>query len=207
MQGRQNFLSLVGGLSQSRVIKEYIKKTYPHLEIFHPHESDLAVVRGAVQFGLDPNIVTARVSRYTYGIAVFEDFNEEKHDGDKKERRGKKYVCKDVFSRKLTRGESVTIGKSVIKINVYETFDTPERKDKQKDPLTVTIYKSKEKEVKYTTDEGCNELCKLKIDAPKDGWPENVMGYVKLEVSKTELIATFSSENATDEKTCRFEFM
>ena len=90
---------LVGGLSESDYIREAIEAKYKsQYKIYKPPKSDLAVLRGAVLFGLNPEIIESRVSRYTYGIAVFEDFDPKRHDESKRVKRNGKYVCKDCFS-------------------------------------------------------------------------------------------------------------
>ena len=39
----------------------------------------LAILRGAVQFGLDPSVVTVRRSRLTYGVGVLNRWQEGVH--------------------------------------------------------------------------------------------------------------------------------
>ena len=198
-------LILVGGLSESNVIREFVQKSFAkRFTILQPPESDLAVLRGAVKFGLDPEIVTARISRYTYGIARFEDFDPAFHNDKKKVLRGDKLVCKDVFSKKFTIGDSVKIGTKVC-FGVKDTFNN--REEKKRNPLTVPIYKSTKTNPKYTDEDGSEELCKIIIPAPPRGWPDKVYGEVTFEVGRTELVATFKDKSDGRVRDCKFEFM
>ncbi|OZJ06414.1 hypothetical protein BZG36_00543 [Bifiguratus adelaidae] len=61
---------LVGGFGQSNYLFRRVEETFGSRvgKIGVPPRGELAVVRGAVYFGLHPNVVTERVSRRTYGI-------------------------------------------------------------------------------------------------------------------------------------------
>ncbi|KAI9271873.1 hypothetical protein BDA99DRAFT_602596 [Phascolomyces articulosus] len=67
-----NFLFLVGGFGSSRYLYERIRSVFQGTkvkQIVCPAErAALAVVRGAVYYGMNPRIVVSRISRRTYGI-------------------------------------------------------------------------------------------------------------------------------------------
>ena len=196
---------LVGGLSESNVIRAAVEGKYkPRYSIYNPHDADLAVLKGAVLFGLNPKIVISRVSRFTYGIRVFKEFESGRHDEGKLVERNGKDMCKDCFSRKFTINEHVTVG-SVTEFHVYDTFLY--REDKRHNPISIEIYISQQEDPTYTTDPECRKLCSVIIE-PIDGeWPITVKGVVTFEVSNTELIAVFRDINTQRTAKCKFDFM
>lgn len=69
---------LVGGFGSSNYLYNCVQKAFKDRvkQILHPPRAELAVVRGAVEFGLNPKAVTSRVSRRTYGINAGLPFDE-----------------------------------------------------------------------------------------------------------------------------------
>ncbi|KAI9270319.1 hypothetical protein EDC94DRAFT_535585 [Helicostylum pulchrum] len=109
---------LVGGFGQSnylfkRVADAFAKKVG---KVYVPPRGELAVVRGAVYFGLSPQTVTERISRRTYGIEtrmLFEnefDLPEFAVIGTD----GKKY-CRQRFNAYVCKGQSVKVNECVSK--------------------------------------------------------------------------------------------
>lgn len=109
---------LVGGFGQSeylrrRVIDEFSRRVG---FIGVPPRGELAVVRGAVYFGLNPRMVTERVSRRTYGVEtrmVFDarqDPQENCIQGD-----GGRLFCKQRFSTYVQKGQRVKVDECVSK--------------------------------------------------------------------------------------------
>ncbi|KAL0080402.1 hypothetical protein J3Q64DRAFT_1838516 [Phycomyces blakesleeanus] len=68
---------LVGGFGQSKYLQERVKETFESKIglIAMPARGELAVVRGAVIFGLSPGRVSHRVARRTYGLAMDSPFD------------------------------------------------------------------------------------------------------------------------------------
>ncbi|KAF9583955.1 hypothetical protein BGW38_008033 [Lunasporangiospora selenospora] len=67
---------LVGGFGSSDYLLRRVRKAFGHViyQINVPPRPDMAVVRGAVHAGLNPRVVTARVSRQWYGMTLFSEF-------------------------------------------------------------------------------------------------------------------------------------
>ena len=70
----------------------------------------LAILRGAVQFGLDPTVVTVRRSRLTYGVGVLNRFDKNTHPQDKRVVAAGSEWCADVLDRFVCVDESVAVG-------------------------------------------------------------------------------------------------
>ncbi|KAI9271874.1 hypothetical protein BDA99DRAFT_569638 [Phascolomyces articulosus] len=81
--GRLNFLFLVGGFGSSKYLYERVCRVFEGTnvnQIICPAErAALAVVRGAVYYGIRPETVVSRVSRRTYGIRTNADYDETFH--------------------------------------------------------------------------------------------------------------------------------
>ncbi|KAL5012666.1 hypothetical protein ScPMuIL_011217 [Solemya velum] len=88
---------LVGGFSQSPYVHRILSNRFIHLNVIVPPDPELSVLKGAVLYGHDPNIVTQRVCRRTYGIALHEEFIKGEHRDDKRVVIDGATLCKDIF--------------------------------------------------------------------------------------------------------------
>ena len=70
----------------------------------------LAILRGAVQFGLDPTVVTVRRSRLSYGVGVLNKFDKNVHPIEKRVVAAGCEWCADVLDRFVDVDESVAVG-------------------------------------------------------------------------------------------------
>ncbi|XP_045176740.1 heat shock 70 kDa protein 12A-like [Mercenaria mercenaria] len=61
---------LVGGFGECQLVQENLRSQLQNKTVIVPNEAGLAVLKGAVRFGHLPNIVSSRVMKYTYGVAV-----------------------------------------------------------------------------------------------------------------------------------------
>ena len=124
------------------MIKEEMNKTYTNLEHYRSTFPSTAIVRGAVIFGFNPYIIKSRISKYTIGIGVKEEWDESLHGNrqdlkffDEEEN---KYFCHNCFS-------PIIYQKEKIEINDKKSAEYIIRKDIS----SVTFYKTNFLEVKY----------------------------------------------------------
>lgn len=109
---------LVGGFGQSNYLFRRVEEVFANRVgmIGVPPRGELAVVRGAVYFGLNPQIVTERVSRRTYGVETRMLFNK---DLDPPEYSvvgvDQKTYCRQRFSVYVQKGQSVRVDECVSK--------------------------------------------------------------------------------------------
>ncbi|KAI9300891.1 hypothetical protein BJ944DRAFT_170069 [Cunninghamella echinulata] len=71
LSGKQlSYLLLVGGFGSSRYLYQCVQQAFSNRvrHILCPNLAEMAIVRGAVYFGLNPRSITSRISRRTYGI-------------------------------------------------------------------------------------------------------------------------------------------
>ncbi|ORE05092.1 hypothetical protein BCV72DRAFT_250807 [Rhizopus microsporus var. microsporus] len=75
---RVSCIFLVGGFGSSNYLFQRVQETFQDRvkQILCPPRAAMAVVRGAVYFGLNPRLITSRVSRRTYGINAGLPFDE-----------------------------------------------------------------------------------------------------------------------------------
>ena len=162
---------LVGGFGGCKFVSQKIEEAigqYGNIPIVCPEQPDLAVVKGAVMWRKDPNIIQSRVADATYGIATDSVFNPAIHDRhyqylDKED--GKKR-CHSVFNVFVLKGE-------VIKDEVYKTTIIPRYQSYTQQ--CIPIYCTTDDGVQYTRDKkGKLIVCKigeLVLDTPN---PHNI---------------------------------
>ncbi|CAO3672592.1 unnamed protein product [Rhizopus stolonifer] len=109
---------LVGGFGQSNYLFRRVEEEFASQVgmIGVPPRGELAVVRGAVYFGLSPQVVTERVSRRTYGVETRMLFQD---DLDPPEYSvmgvdGKRY-CRQRFSVYVQKGQSIKVDECISK--------------------------------------------------------------------------------------------
>ncbi|KAL0094255.1 hypothetical protein F4703DRAFT_1787960 [Phycomyces blakesleeanus] len=147
---------LVGGFGQSRYLGRRVKEIFkPKVgSIYVPSRGEMAVVRGAVMFGMDPNKVTHRILRRTYGLRCGSIFDALRDPPEKK------YIdydgvtrCHDRFSIFATKGESMAVNKCVS--NEYFVFyPGPFNSD-------LFAYDFDGSSPRYTTDLGVRKVAKF----------------------------------------------
>ena len=110
-------LILVGGFGNSSYLKAELERRVAqhNIPIVVPHDADLAVLKGAVMFGLNTKTITSRMMKHTYGVAMEPKFNPSKHKASKKVIRNGTEFCGDVFQEYVKRGISKNVGESITK--------------------------------------------------------------------------------------------
>ena len=71
----------MGGYCSNEIMISLIKKGVNHKikNFLQPSKPCLAIMEGAVLFGINPNIINTRISRFTIGQGTRSQWNEEKH--------------------------------------------------------------------------------------------------------------------------------
>ena len=67
---------MVGGLSNSPIVVQEVKKHASSIPVIVPENPELSVVQGAVMFGWKPDMFKSRKSKRSYGTLVIRDFLE-----------------------------------------------------------------------------------------------------------------------------------
>lgn len=174
---------LVGGFAESLMLQSAIRDAFKNKNVIIPREADLAVLKGAVICGHEPEKISGRVCRYTYGVDKVTKFDSTKHPHSKKILRNDIEYCDDIFSIHVRVGQIVEIGEPQVKITY--TVINPNQT-----AIEFNIYTSHNKEPTYVTDEGCTRLGTFTIDMPdtSKGIDREVDTYMTF--SGTEIVVT-----------------
>jgi hypothetical protein len=150
---------MVGGFSECELVQDAIRdKIGTSIKLIIPEEAGLAVLKGAVLFGLEPKIVSRRIARLTYGIQSWPEWDADLHPVTKKVDLNGQKRCKDVFFKYITRGDSIDTGHAVSQ--VFQALNPEET------TLECTVYTSTDTNPRYTTDPTCQRLGIVTIQLP-----------------------------------------
>jgi hypothetical protein len=56
---------MVGGFSESPMLRNAVETAFPNRTLIIPEEAGLAVLKGAVLFGFEPRIISTRICKAT----------------------------------------------------------------------------------------------------------------------------------------------
>ncbi|KAL3841762.1 hypothetical protein ACJMK2_019864 [Sinanodonta woodiana] len=150
---------MVGGFSESDILQKAIREHFPSKRVITPFEAGLVVLKGAVVFGHDPNIMRSRVCKYTYGVETTQMFNPIRHPLDKVVlMNGMPYIV-DLFDKHVEIGQTVHCGESQASRTYIPLYDY------QQD-VAVVVYASSKKSPMYVTDESCQKLGEIMVHSP-----------------------------------------
>lgn len=181
---------LVGGFSNSDIVQNIVKKTFPNLKVIIPDESELAVLKGAVIYGKFKRIVEMRICKYTYGVASNRYAREDDPDNKLKCIMGKHYICTDVFEKLISIGDQVSVNETIER--EFRPFVSTGNK------IDLYIYRSRTPEPPEFVNND-NKDCELTAILNVD-MPENVGGVEKavtilMQFGQTEIL--FSAKDKT----------
>ncbi|CAO3608889.1 unnamed protein product [Cunninghamella blakesleeana] len=68
--GRLSYIILVGGFGTSKYLHQRVEQEFKRNDrlVLTPNSAEMAIVHGAVYYGLDPKSITARITKRAYGI-------------------------------------------------------------------------------------------------------------------------------------------
>lgn len=173
---------LVGGYSESPMLQETFRSEFKGKQIIIPQDCNLAVMKGAVLFGFNPQHISARILRYSYGVECEKRFDSNKHPEERRytDKEGVER-CKQVFSQIIAKDTKVpSTGKAVTRIG-HPLF-------KNQMHFTLRIYFT-DKDNPIVVDESFQQLGTLHVAAPdhiKEKWKAEevfVFGLTEIKVS------------------------
>lgn len=155
------YLFLVGGFSESQILQSAVRKAFEsQVKVIIPQGVQLAILRGAVLFGLDPTVINIRRSRLTYGIGVLNKFIHGKHPRSKYIVQDGLEWCADVFDKFVLVDQSLGLGDCVTRS--YTPAKCGQRS------TVLHIYSSERDDVRYITDHGVQRCATLVLDLDSD---------------------------------------
>lgn len=156
---------LTGGLPKSEIVVQKFKEKFPKFKIIIPKDPDLAVLKGAVWFGLKSRCIFKDIkpwvkeqkSPMTYGFNTMKEFK----DGDPEEKKitvdGQNY-CVDCFEKIITRDEFIELGKPIER-TLYVVSS-------EKKEIVLLFFMSDEEKPQYVTEPSCKCIGKLTVHTP-----------------------------------------
>lgn len=94
---------MVGGFSESDFLQRKIKDSFEKLQSGDSPRMRISCTERRVLYGHDPDIIAARVVKYTYGVDVNSRFIEDKHPESKKKLINGIEYCTDKFDIHVNR--------------------------------------------------------------------------------------------------------
>ncbi|XP_060563670.1 heat shock 70 kDa protein 12B-like [Ruditapes philippinarum] len=154
-----NSIILVGGFAESSYVMQNVRESLRsrNIPVVRPQLPELAVLNGAVLFGQNEKIVTSRVMRHTYGIAMTMEFVPNKHKADEKYELDNMIMANNVFRKHVTIGQTVQISEWISSKEYY-----PENERDLK--TTVFVFTSDSEDPVHTTEEGCKYIGQVDVD-------------------------------------------
>lgn len=149
---------MVGGFSECELLQSRIRNSFPSCTVVIPQECGLAVLKGAVLFGHDPDIIAARMVKYTYGVRTNTAFIKDKHPESKKKLRNGKEYCTDKFDIFVNQGKLIHCNEEIEKtyFPIYEDQTS----------VGLGVFASNTVEPQYTDDKGCKKIGYLTVPMP-----------------------------------------
>ena len=98
---------MVGGYSDSPILKKAMKSSFPHVNFITPADAVSVILKGAVMFGHDPDAIKGRVLKYTYGICATVPFEKGVHPESNKIINDRGEWCDNAFKVYAERNKEV----------------------------------------------------------------------------------------------------
>ncbi|XP_052267240.1 heat shock 70 kDa protein 12B-like isoform X2 [Dreissena polymorpha] len=183
----------VGGFAKSGYVVDALRNGLIRKEIpvLRPEDTEIAVVKGAVLFGHKEHVIYSRIMPYTYGVACVMDFNT-RHRKEHKYYDGKKFVAKNCFSKHVTRGQTVELGKWIDHKKYYPDSDSQLY-------ITIHVFASDKIDPTHTDEEGCKFVGKFDVKFPQSSSVDNKTRAVQvaLQFGDTELQVKATNHDGT----------
>lgn len=180
---------LVGGFGECSIVQQAVKSAYPDKIVIVPEEASLAVLKGAILFRYQLNLISSRVTRCSYGAEIVRPFSET-DDRKRLVYKDRMPYCEKVFHCFMKANTSIPVG-----MKVRQTYTTSE--EYQSAHRLPIFYTYKENEV-FTDEEDCIKLGELWVDIPDPSKHLRVV-YVTFSFGETELyVSAIDKESGKD---------
>lgn len=158
VEGVNRFL-LVGGFSESPMVRHAIKTNFPEKRLIIPQDAGLAVLKGAVLFGHRPKTIKSRVIKYSYGVKTTPIFDPKSHDPKRKCKINEIDRCQNVFSSFMRSGTVVELNHEVEK--KYQTNEAYQR------TVPLDLFFTIKEDPRYIDESCVQKLWNMEINIPE----------------------------------------
>lgn len=193
---------MVGGFSESAMLQEKVEKTFPRsrFRLIIPEEAGLAVLKGAVLFGHNPKMITARVCKYSYGIRAYKHFEPGLDRPEKRLMQGELVLCKDYFSKHATVGEEYKTEEKVYTQEYVPSNDSGSE-------MQVWVYTSPRRHPLYVDEDGSKKIGEIIVPL-HNAASKDTPFVIQFEFGNTELnVCVKESKTGKPIKEAKFDLL
>lgn len=191
---------MVGGFSESQILQDKLRRAFPDKRFIIPEEAGLAVLKGAVIFGHNPQMITSRVCKYSYGIQAFKHFEPALDPISKRVFAFNTALCKDHFSKHAEVGQEFQPGEMVGSQEYVPS-------EQGNTTLRLSVYISPRRYPCYTDEENCRKIGEMnvKLMDNSDGIDKPVV--VQFVFGNTEIGIVAKEKKTGKETSAHFDFL
>ena len=157
----------VGGYCYNEILIQLIKNGLNKITTYlQPSNPSLAIMEGAVLFGIEPSTINVRKAKYTIGIKCDMEWNDEKHSEKGKkyfDEENQKFYCEDCFFKFVEINQSLKYGEEISHIPFISSRN---KFNSKKVILIIKFFKTKKSNPIFISEEGIIEMgeCRLKFE-------------------------------------------
>ena len=190
---------MVGGFSESQMIQTVVRESCETAKVVIPDDAGLAVLKGAVLFGYEPNTLCARICRYNYGISCLLPFEGNNDKYEYRQQNGKgQYFCRYRFQPYVKEDEEIRLGEEQ-----FSNKLTPLYADQRN--MVVPVFASHGNVPRYVLD--CKEVGKLLLDIPDTSLGMEREYEIRMEFGYTESRVTAIDSETKEKLSAKFDFL
>ena len=152
----------VGGYCYNEIVVNLIKNNLKKIKVcLQPSNPSLAIMEGAVLFGIEPSSISIRKAKYTIGKKSAIPWNDKKHSGKGEKfyvESMKAWFCKDCFEKFIEKDQNIKYEESISHENLVAGV-------KGAKVLRLEFYKTLKTNPIFILEEGVIKIgeCKLEI--------------------------------------------
>ena len=196
-------LYMVGSFSNSNYFIESVRRkthgSVPRENIINPPDSSVAIVKGAVMYGINPSIIQERVASKSYGVCVLEKFDSTVHSEAKAVFCNNVKWSTDVYDEFLQCGQRVRNSGEPITKRYFPV--EPEQRS-----MCIQVY-SAPKAIKYVDDRGSKHMANIMVQMPDvTGGVEREV-FVEIEFDGPEIHVVARDETTGESYDASLDFM
>ncbi|XP_076120584.1 heat shock 70 kDa protein 12A-like [Alosa pseudoharengus] len=194
------YILLVGGYAQCKLLRKHITKEFGRrCTVLCPVEPQVAILKGAVLFGLKPKVIESRVSTRTYGIMESEHFNPSRHSRSKVHYNKDRIEYCNVFKRLVKVGESIGCDE------VREHYLTPVNSDQRE--MVFQFYCTEKEDAIEVDEDGMKNIGNFTVPMPDISKGMNRCVRLEVRFGNTEMQATATDMESMQTESVTLDFL
>ncbi|XP_056245655.1 heat shock 70 kDa protein 12A-like [Seriola aureovittata] len=194
------YILLVGGYASSDVLRRYITNQFTaQCKVLCPYRAQEAILKGAVMFGKTPEVVAIRKSAFTYGIDVWQIFDESIHKKEKKTSNNDGLWCRDIFRKLVEIGEDV--GWDETREHIFHPVDANQTF------VNFAFYRTERENPMYVDEWGLEAVGSVDVSMPLTERGRNRKIKLEIKFGSTEIQATVTDVDSKCTGRTNIDFM